>query len=221
MIRPPPIQNVQHKRQHLPYYTLDEQRSLIGHARELLERAKGGPVQAFRAGSFAANRDTFVALRDNGLWVDSSLNEAHDHSAGSLALPPAWQTVHRVEGVTTYPVTVFRDGFGQPRPAHVGACSFLEMRQALLSARAGGCRHFVIVSHNFEMLKPGSSRPDPIVVSRFERLCAFLASEPSMFQVGTYPPPCALPAAQTERRPAVSPSATALRHLQQLASRVL
>ena len=229
-IRPRLIADADRKRQHLPYYTLAEQTALIGHARALLEAAKGAPVTAFRAGSFAANRDTYRALAANALRVDSSLNEVHDHSGGSLpgGRPDRWP--RSIDGVESYPVTVFRDGFGRLRPAHVGACSFLEMREALRDAQAAGCRHFVIVSHNFEMLKPGTATPDAIVVSRFERLCEFLARHPELFRVGPYPlqvdPAGADAVAANGRsdvaavRPRVSARATAVRHLQQLARRV-
>jgi hypothetical protein len=88
-----------------------------------------------------------------------------------------------MQGVTTYPVTVLKDGFGRARPAQVGACGFHEMRDALLSAHQAGTREFVVVSHNFEMLRSGSSTPDWIVVKRFERLCAFLAQHSEKFNV--------------------------------------
>ena len=78
---------------------------------------------------------------------------------------------------------MLKDGFGKDRPAQVGACSFSEMRDALLSAQIAGMRDFVVVSHNFEMLKPGSVAPDWIVVKRFERLCDFLAAHPEHFKV--------------------------------------
>ena len=89
------------------------------------------------------------------------------------------------QGVTTFPVTVMKDGFGKNRHAQVGACSFNEMRDALLSAQRAGHRDFVVVSHNFEMLKPRSQEPDSIVVSRFERLCAYLSQHRDRFDVST------------------------------------
>ena len=86
----------------------------------------------------------------------------------------------------TYPVTVFLDGFGRERPAQVGACRFSEMRQALESAAIKGCQRFVIVSHNFEMLKPGLLDPDFVVVRRFEKLCRYLANSGTRFSVGGF-----------------------------------
>ena len=92
-----------------------------------------------------------------------------------------------VEGVWCYPVSRFTDGLGRARPAQINGCSFEEIRDALDAAERCGQAHFVIVSHNFEMLKPGSSEPDKVVVRRFERLCAWLAAEPSRFQVSALP----------------------------------
>ncbi|MDO8264615.1 MAG: polysaccharide deacetylase [Gallionella sp.] len=181
--REPIIENCATKRQHLSYYTLNEQTALIAHGKKMLEAAGSGPICAFRSGSFAANRDTFEALRRNAIWLDTSLNRCYAVSAPDLRREHAFNTAFVVEGVTTYPVTVLKDGFGKDRPAQVGACSLSEMRDALLSAQQAGVRDFVVVSHNFEMLKPGSPAPDWIVVKRFERLCAFLAQQAEKFNV--------------------------------------
>ena len=198
-IRPALLENVSAKRQHLTLYSVDEQAMLLAHARGLLEAATGRPVSAFRAGSFAANRDTYRALQRCGIGVDSSLNALNDFAGGSLGDLSRHTPCRIVEGVTVYPVTVFGDGLGRLRPAQVGACGFAELRQAMGQAQARGEQHFVIVSHNFEMLKPGSSQPDWVVVRRFEKLCEFLAANRDRFQVGPYPVtvPQALPGDQT------------------------
>lgn len=175
-IAPPIIPDISCKRQHLIYYSLDEQTALIRHGKSLLENALGKPVNAFRAGSFAINSDTFLALARNGIAVDSSINSCYAISAPNLVLQHGTAAPYVVEGVLTYPVTVFRDGFGRMRPAQVGACSFQEMRQAVCSAQSDNHQNFVIVSHNFEMLKPDCSEPDFYVVRRFEKLCRFLAA---------------------------------------------
>lgn len=181
--RPPIIENCSTKRQHLTYYTLDEQTALIAHGKKMLEAAGSGPISAFRSGSFAANLDTFEALRRNGILLDTSLNRCHAVSGPDLRTEMSLNSAFAVEGVTTYPVTVMRDGFGRDRPAQVGACGFAEMRDALLSAQKSGLHDFVVVSHNFEMLRSGSSAPDWIVVDRFKRLCTFLTQHPELFKV--------------------------------------
>ena len=71
------------------------------------------------------------------------------------------------------------------RPAQVGACSFAELRDALNGACRNRTKHFVILSHNFEMLKQKRSEPDALVVARFERLCAFLGTQRGQMEVST------------------------------------
>ncbi|MEO8248204.1 MAG: hypothetical protein ABI589_02445 [Burkholderiales bacterium] len=185
-ITPPILENSRVKRQHLIYYTQDEQAALIGRGRELLEAAGSGEISAFRSGSFAVNRDTFEALARNGIRLDSSINRCHAVSAADLSRERLLDTPFTVAGVRSFPVAVFRDGLGRDRPAQVGACSFSEMRDALRTAHEAGISDFVIVSHNFELLKPGSSEPDAIVVRRFERLCAHLAEHRAEWLVTGY-----------------------------------
>lgn len=208
------------KRQHLSYYTLEEQTALIACGKKMLEAAGSGPISAFRSGSFAANPDTFEALRRNHILLDSSLNRCHDVSASELLRGHDLHTAFDVAGVTTYPVTVFQDGFGKDRPAQVGACSFAEMRAALVDAQQKGAQHFVVVSHNFEMLKPGSAQPDWVVVRRFKQLCAFLGQHRDLFAVGSFTPAQAVPAAMVQR-PRAGWMATAIRYAEQAQRRLL
>lgn len=173
-IRPSILPNITHKRQHLTYYSQDEQNELICFGKALLENALGKKITAFRAGSYAANADTFQALVHNGITIDSSINGCYPISAPKLVQEYGSSQPFAAHGVTTFPISVFRDGFGRMRPAQVGACSFQEMRQAATSALKSGWTDFVIVSHNFEMLKQGTSEPDLIVARRFEDLCQYL-----------------------------------------------
>ena len=159
---------------------------MIAFARNLLEKAGCESVTAFRAGSFAANRDTFAALRHNGILIDSSLNSCYPVSGADLRDNLSVNLPAMIDGVSSYPVMVFTDGTGRARPAHIGACSFAEIKEALWSAKASGHSDFVMVSHNFEMLKPDSSAPSWTVVRRFEQLCAYLAQETNQLPVTGY-----------------------------------
>lgn len=194
-ISPPLLADVSRKRQHLTHFSLTEQEVLLTQGRQLVEAASGRPVTAFRAGSYAANRDSYRALRASGIGIDSSLNAMRDHSAGSLGDGQALRRPGRIDGVDSFPVTVFRDGLGRDRHLQVGACSFAEMRDVLEQAHDQGQQDLVLVSHNFELLKPGSTEPDRIVARRFERLCRHLAAHPQRFQVQTFPPPGTAPEA--------------------------
>ena len=187
-IRPPPIEGATTKRQHLIHYSQAEQTALIGFGKRLLGEAGASDVTTFRAGSFAADRATFAALAANDLRTDSSLNECYAVSGVGIEASGAWAGAqrHRVGEVVSYPVSVFRDGLGRLRPAHLTACSLAELRAAIDAAHTGGYDEFVIVSHNFELLKPGSAEPDRWMVRRFEGLCAFLRSRSSTLD--TSPP---------------------------------
>lgn len=218
-ISPPIIGNRGTKRPNLSAYTLDEQIALIGRGRELLEAAGSGELSAFRAGSYAANRDTFEALRRNGIFIDSSINRCHAVSAADLPEERLSDGPFNAAGVLSFPVAVFRDGLGRDRPAQVGACGLSEFRDALKTARTAGLRDFVIVSHNFEMLKQDSSEPDRIVVRRFEGLCALLDEQRKQLPVTSYAqaPGSGLPGRAEIRAQLTS---TLVRHVEQLARRL-
>lgn len=181
-IRPALIPNCATKRQHLSYYTREEQRALIGHGVNMLRQAGCEQVSAFRAGSFAANRDTYAALVALGLRHDSSVDACMPISCADTTNRATLLRPFLCEGVSVHPMSVFRDGLGRLRHAQIGACSFAELRQGLEAAYFAGLGEFVILSHNFELLKPGSSDPDWVVFKRFTRLCEFLANERRRFR---------------------------------------
>jgi len=123
-------------------------------------------------------------------------------------------------------VTVFSDALGRPRHLQVGACSFAEMREVLDRAHAAGHEEVVVVSHNFELLKPGGAQPDRVVERRFDRLCAYLAANPDRFEVGPFPAsgsrgerPSA-PASRAAVPVRVGPLATAMRLAEQAVRRL-
>ena len=176
-IRPLPFPGAAKKRQHLSYYSLDEQTALIALGRDLLSQAGCDSIKVFRAGSFACNGDTYRALRRLGIGIDSSLHAVHPDSGNDLRGQLNFFHPLEFEEVHILPMTVFRDGLGRLRPAQIGACSFAELRDAIETAADNGTEHFVVLSHNFEMLKQGRNEPDMLVAARFDHLCAFLSGQ--------------------------------------------
>lgn len=220
-IRPLIFEGAGVKRQHLSFYTLDEQCALIELGKKLLTEAGGGEAIAFRAGSFAANADTYRALNRCGIHLDSSLNLVHSDSGLDLRGKLDFSRPQRVEGVSILPMTVFRDGTGRLRPAQVGACSFGELRDALESAAIAGVEHFVLLSHNFEMMKQGRSEPDTIVVRRFEKLCEYLADNRDRYQIRTLQDHGDIAISDTDQLlPAAGLMATLQRHGEQALRRI-
>lgn len=185
-IRPLLFEGARVKRQHLSYYSFDEQCALLDYGRKIFSQVDCHAINAFRAGSFACNRDTYRALQRCRFQVDSSLNLVHPASGLDLRDCLNFYWPQKFHDITILPMSIFKDGFGKPRPAQLGACSLSELRSALWSAFDNHVQHFVILSHNFEMLKPGRSDPDPIVVKRFTGLCEFLAAERSAFDVSVF-----------------------------------
>ena len=181
-ITPPPIAEASIKRQHMSHYAQDEQRALIAFGIDLLQKAGASRPSAFRAGSFAANSDTFHALVANDIMIDFSLNATLPICAPDLRTTVNLHTPQSLKGVFTYPMSVFRDGNGRERHLQFGACSAPEFVESIESAYSLGWPSFVCLSHNFEMMKLCSTEVDWLVVRRFEKFCAYLATNRERFR---------------------------------------
>lgn len=183
--REPLLPSAAGKRQHLRYFSLDEQTILIRKGKAMLEQAGATNVNAFRAGSFGFNRDSLHALAANGLPFDSSYNATlmgpdSGVMPGTLMTDPA-----RCDGVTEYPMTVYSDGRGL-RHAQLTSCSSAELEGLLWQALEQGRQAFVLLSHGFELLNTAKTRSDPVVVQRFRRLCQFLEQHSDSFRTGGF-----------------------------------
>ena len=172
--REPLFEGYQPKRQHLRYFNLAEQTRLIAKGIEMLHRSGVQDINAFRAGSFAFDRNTLSALAANKIPFDTSYN-ASMFGADSGFMPGV-QLVEPIEcdGVHEYPMTVFNDGTPALRHTQLTACSSEEMQSLLWQALEQHRKSFVILSHGFELLNKAKNNPDHVMVRRFHKLCAFL-----------------------------------------------
>jgi hypothetical protein len=181
--REPLLPGVTGKRQHLRYYSLAEQTSLIASGAAMMADAGAPGVNAFRAGSFGFNRDTLDALAANSIPFDSSYNATlFGPDSGVRPGAPAWAPFE-CAGVQEYPMTVFDDGTGKMRHVQLSACSYGEIESLLWRALESGYSSFVILSHSFELLNAGRDRPYPLAIRRFRKLCAFLDQHRDKFRV--------------------------------------
>jgi hypothetical protein len=174
------------KRQFMRHFSAEEQATLIAKGSELLQEAGAPRPRTFRAGSFGFNRDTLAALLSNGIQVDASYNECALGPTSGMPVRSPLRQPTLVDGVFEYPMSVFRDGTGRLRHAQVGACSFEEMRDALVAAADQGWSDFVILFHNFELLKRDQTLADRIAIRRFERLCDFLGVRSDLFNTQVF-----------------------------------
>jgi hypothetical protein len=174
---------VENKKPLLRQFSLDEQTTLIATGMQLIEKAKGGKVNAFRAGNFGFNRDTLSALAANGIAFDSSYNATIlGPDSGVMPSHTLVEPV-RCEGVYEYPMTVFNDGTRSLRHTQLTACSYREMEGLLWQALERERKAFVILSHNFELLNSALDRPAKVVIERFQKLCSFLDRNRDCFRV--------------------------------------
>jgi hypothetical protein len=185
----PPVRGK--KSQYLKDFTEDEQALIIERALTNLRGAGADSVCAFRAGNYGGNLDTLKALKRNGIRYDTTYNFPYLSSQCSMHLPSPLLQPKELEGVVEYPVTFYQDWPGHYRHLQLTACSFGEIKHALLEARREGWSSVVLVSHSFELLKNRKRPdkpllPDRICVRRFKHLCRFLADHADQFPTATF-----------------------------------
>lgn len=180
-IRPQVFPDKPFKRQHLIHYSREEQMELMQRGLSLLAAAGNPDINAFRAGSFAANADTLAAVKACDLEIDASLNMLYPYSGEDVRMEGDFYFPRQRDGLELLPMTIFRDGWGNLRHAQVGACGVAELCDAIESAADRNHSCFTILSHNFEMLRAGVNQPDRIVAARFEKLCRFLGQNRDSF----------------------------------------
>jgi len=179
----PLLDNIAGKKQHIRYFSLEEQTILIQEGAKLIELAGGKGVNAFRAGNFGFNSDTLRALSMNHVAFDSSYNASmygpeSGVCPGAILVEPL-----ECEGVYEYPMAVYSPGTHSLRHAQINACSYKEMEGLLWKALESERKSFVILSHSSELLNVSMNRPDDIVVDRFNKLCSFLERNQDCFCV--------------------------------------
>lgn len=157
----------------LNQYDAAEQQALIEQARDLLVAAGAPNPIAFRAGSYAANADTLRALGSIGIRYDSSHNGCEHLS--DIPIDSAQLAPGRIDGVVEVPVGQIEDQPGRLRHLQLCAVSFAEMRAALDHAVRERHPLVGIVTHSFELARRDGLAPNGLAVSRFKRLCRYLA----------------------------------------------
>ena len=165
-------------------FSLGDQVTLLGLAKDYLEQAGAPPITAFRAGNFGANDDTLRALAAVGIDWDSSVNPAYLGGDCRISADHGQIGAKRIHGVAELPVSGIIDRPGGFRPAQICAMSADEMRAGLRHAVRNGHDAFVVVTHSFEMLSRDRARPNGAVIRRFEQLCREAAGLPGVRGMG-------------------------------------
>ena len=181
---PSPLAHIKGKTQFLRSLSYADQTKLIALGKSLLRDSGVSTIDAFRAGSYAANTSTLKAIAANDIYIDTSYNSASKIGTADIAPNRVLLVPEKYADVTIYPVTTFLDGIqGRQRHLQITACSSTEIEWVLNRASDLGWGAVVIVSHNFELLNRSKNKRDPIVFGRFKRLCSFLERHRDRFNV--------------------------------------
>lgn len=177
------LSDITEKNPSMSGFNLQQQSQLISWGLERLAQAGVKNINAFRAGSYAANRDTLRAVADNGLVFDSSYNLASEQGVADIAPGEILTQPCFIDGVYEYPVSIIQDKSKKNRILQITACSYQEFVNSLNKAYELQLDSMVIVTHNFELLSPDKSRVDKLVHKRFNNICQFLSNNRERFNV--------------------------------------
>lgn len=163
--------------------------SLIRFGLYHIDAANAPRPVSFRAGRFAANAETLLAHRANGIQIHFSIDPTIPISVADQRDGRELLNRQTISGALRLPIDIFRNGFRKVRDAQIGACSSKEIIQGIESAERLGWNHIVLLSHTFEMLRVGANVVDKLVANRFEQACKFLGSAGGGVIAPELPPP--------------------------------
>lgn len=169
----------------LSEFSLEEQTLLIESALENLDRAGAQEVNAFRAGSFAANAHTLLAASKAGLGIDSSFKLGSELGPTPIAIHEL-EDDDRARRIIEYPLTTYEDWPGRKRHLQLTACSLGEILFILRRASQERWPSVVMLSHSAELLDAERVGPDRFAVRRFEKLCRWLTDNPEVCQTSWF-----------------------------------
>ncbi|MDO7084106.1 hypothetical protein WNY51_11160 [Pseudocolwellia sp. AS88] len=167
-------------------FDLSNQLKLIGHAKNMIEKYSESDICCFRAGNYGADNNTLKALHELGISFDTSYNKPYLNNPCNIIIEGTLASPKLVNKTFEVPVTYFEDYPNHNRHLQLTACSFLEIRDILLSnwkAKSFSC---VIVLHSFEWIKrnkrTGKHSLDKVCLKRFLKLCRYLSENTDKFE---------------------------------------
>ena len=168
------------------------QERLIGLGCRILSECTGRPVEAFRAGDFAANADTLTAMDNLGILVGSNRNLDTKCSTRSQLNEafPVRNDLSRLGRIIDLPTSALRSPLrfldGPYRHMQVSAMGAGEMIDALLRMERAGYACATILTHPGEYFRVSGSRLVPVWKNcrRLERLLTFLAGNSALRVLG-------------------------------------
>ena len=181
-----PHSSISLEEKHEADYSVEQYRGLFGAALGNLQDAGVSTVRAFRAGNYRITNNMMKVLSELAIKIDTSYNPCYLERCAEICPSHILLQPTSLNQIKEYPVSVFRDFFGQMRPMQISACSCSEMNDFFWKALDSGWKSVVIVSHNFELMDPYQTRPDWCNVKRFTWLCNFLDKHRKYFETNGF-----------------------------------
>ncbi len=178
------LPNVTNKLKDLTCCSRKQQSQLIQWGLARMAEVGVDNINAFRAGSFGANRDTLRAVADNGLTFDTSYNLSGPIGVADMAPGELLNQPRLIDNVYEYPVSVVKDPIRQTyKNVQINALSYTELVNYLNCAFELEWDSVVVVTHNFELLSHDKTRVDKFAEKRFRRFCQYLDNNRDRFNV--------------------------------------
>ena len=174
-------------------YDLEKQSFLINESAQYLRSCGVTKLKAFRAGSYGADLNTLIALKNNGLIIDSSYNAAYLHSFCSIP-DFSINDLLLINNIYEFPITNFIESSKirrtQLKPLDLNGVSFEEIREVIQNACRSGPQNITLIIHSFSFLKNYDVQYKKVrvletVINRFKKLCRYLSEHQNIFNVRT------------------------------------
>lgn len=179
-------------RRFMTEYTFEEQAEIIKKGAGVLERWSGERPVAYRGGAYySLNKDTFKALKANGIAVDSTMFYGQPH-CGYVATR---NRVIDINGIMELPITICRVRFevsmglfnyrSRPRYSKTDINEeCMDLYRFVEAAKENDLRVMTLFLHSYSFLDFDSSyenpRPNYEDMEKFKRLLAMVSKDPGI-----------------------------------------
>ena len=187
-----PVRLFNDGREHMWQYSLDEQRMILKTASEQIKKWTGEKPVAHRAGAYGINKETFIALRENGIPIDSSSFYGHSNCKAVITK----NKIVEHNGIIEVPVTIFK----RNRQVSLGnwvlkrqssfvktdidAASLDELKTFVQQAKKHDIRMMNLFLHSYSFLKFDSNftkfEPNWTNMEKFDIFLNFVANDPEI-----------------------------------------
>ncbi|MCH8290363.1 polysaccharide deacetylase family protein [Candidatus Poribacteria bacterium] len=181
-----------YRREHLWEYSLSEQIEILKHGRELIKKWTNEYPVAHRAGAYGINEDTFTALKENDIPIDSSSFYSHPNCKAIITKNEIVEHNEIIE----IPVTIFQRWRQVSLGNHIlkqqssivktdiDWATLHELKTYVRQAKANDIRIMNLFMHSYSLLKFDQSctnfAPDWEDIEKLDKFLSFVTDDPEI-----------------------------------------